>query len=120
MAFVHNGYLFWHNADLTDAKRRNLYAVRWKNWRLVKYPDDWRLFDLKDDPQETKNLIYEPKHQAMVKQLRQQLFEQLKETGGAQIPLAPKRSHGANLRRKSGSKPADFPERIMRNKNAQD
>ena len=49
-------YLFWHNADPTDAKRRNLYAVRWKNWRLVKYPDDWRLFDLEDDPQETRNL----------------------------------------------------------------
>jgi arylsulfatase A-like enzyme len=49
-------YLFWHNADPTDAKRRNLYAVRWKNWRLVKYPDDWQLFDLKNDPKETKNL----------------------------------------------------------------
>lgn len=49
-------YLFWHNADPTDAKRRNLYAVRWKNWRLVKYPDGWRLFDIKNDPKETKNL----------------------------------------------------------------
>jgi len=49
-------YLFWHNADPTDAPRRNLYAVRRKNWRLVKYPDAWRLFDLKNDPKETKYL----------------------------------------------------------------
>ncbi len=49
-------YVFWHNADPTDAPRRNLYAVRWKNWRLIKYPDDWRLFDLERDPKETKNL----------------------------------------------------------------
>ncbi len=49
-------YVFWHNADPTDAPRRNLYAVRWKNWRLIKYPDDWRLFDLEHDPKETKNL----------------------------------------------------------------
>jgi arylsulfatase A-like enzyme len=49
-------YLFWHNADPTDAPRRNLYVVRWKNWRLVKYPAAWRLFDLKNDPKETKDL----------------------------------------------------------------
>ena len=52
-------FLFWHNADPTDAKRRNLYAVRWKNWRLVKYPEEWRLFDLVADPGETKNLAGE-------------------------------------------------------------
>ncbi|MGI9264199.1 MAG: sulfatase family protein, partial [Gammaproteobacteria bacterium] len=52
-------YLFWHNADPTDAPRRNLYAVRWKNWRLIKYSDNWRLFDLKKDPQETHDLADE-------------------------------------------------------------
>lgn len=49
-------YLFWHNADPTDAPRRNLYAVRWKNWRLVKHPEAWRLFDLKNDPKETRDM----------------------------------------------------------------
>jgi len=49
-------YLFWHNADPTDMKHRNLYAVRWKNWRLVKYPDGWKLFDLKEDPEERKDV----------------------------------------------------------------
>jgi len=45
-------YLYWHNADPTDVPRRNLYAVRWEDWRMVKYPDGWHLFDLKKDPQE--------------------------------------------------------------------
>ncbi|MEO2017868.1 MAG: sulfatase-like hydrolase/transferase [Fuerstiella sp.] len=49
-------YIFWHNADPTDAPRRNLYAVRWQDWRLIKQPDAWRLFDLKKDPRETKDL----------------------------------------------------------------
>jgi arylsulfatase A-like enzyme len=49
-------YIFWHNADPTDEPRRNLYAARWKDWRLIKYPDGWRLFDLKKDPEETKDL----------------------------------------------------------------
>ena len=45
-------YLFWHNADPTDAPRRNLYAVRWQDWRLIKQGNTWRLFDLKRDPKE--------------------------------------------------------------------
>ncbi|MGI9473640.1 MAG: sulfatase family protein [Rubripirellula sp.] len=49
-------YIFWHNADPTDAPRRNLYAVRWKDWRLIKGSEDWKLFDLKQDPKETNDL----------------------------------------------------------------
>ncbi len=49
-------YLFWHNADPTDEPRRNLYAVRWRDWRMVRYPDGWRLFDLKHDPEEWRDL----------------------------------------------------------------
>ncbi len=45
-------YIFWHNSDPTDAPRRNLYAVRWKDWRLIKGQERWRLFDLKKDPEE--------------------------------------------------------------------
>jgi arylsulfatase A-like enzyme len=52
-------YIFWHNADPTDEPRRNLYAVRWKDWRLIKYPDSWRLFDLVKDPKETNDLADE-------------------------------------------------------------
>ena len=49
-------YIFWHNADPTDAPRRNLYAVRWKDWRLIKHPDGWHLYDIRKDPKEDKNL----------------------------------------------------------------
>lgn len=52
-------YIFWHNADPTDAPRRNLYAVRWKDWRLIKGKEGWRLFDLRKDPRETKDLAAE-------------------------------------------------------------
>ncbi len=49
-------FLYWHNADPTDVAHRRLSAVRWRDWRLVKYPDGWRLFDLKKDPEERENL----------------------------------------------------------------
>ncbi|HUU90167.1 MAG TPA: sulfatase-like hydrolase/transferase [Phycisphaerae bacterium] len=48
--------LYWHNVDPKDAERRRLLAMRWKQWRLVEYPDGWRLFDLKADPKETHDL----------------------------------------------------------------
>ena len=48
--------LYWHNVDPEDAPRRNLRAMRWKQWRLIKYPDGWRLFDLKADPKETRDI----------------------------------------------------------------
>lgn len=61
-------YIFWHNADPTDAPRRNLYAVRWKDWRLIKYPDGWKLFDLKKDPKESDDRAQQ--HPEVVDQLR--------------------------------------------------
>lgn len=55
----HGACPFWHNTDPTDARHRNLHAVRFKDWRLVKYPDGWRLFDLKKDPEEKEDLSRE-------------------------------------------------------------
>ena len=61
-------FIFWHNADPTDAPRRNLYAVRWKDWRLHKGQKGWRLFNLKDDPEERNDLSGEnPKVVAQMK-----------------------------------------------------
>jgi hypothetical protein len=49
-------YIYWHNADPTDAPRRNLYAVRWKDWRLIKRKKKWHLYDMRKDPRETTNV----------------------------------------------------------------
>ena len=49
-------YLFWHNADPTDAPRRNIYAVRWKQWRLIKAEGEWTLYDLSQDPKEEQDV----------------------------------------------------------------
>ncbi|MFT5300717.1 MAG: arylsulfatase A-like enzyme [Mariniblastus sp.] len=81
-------YLFWHNADPTDAPRRNLYAVRWKDWRLIKGPEDWRLFDLKQDPQETKDLA--ASNPDVVGQMRQQY--------NAFVATLPPVKHSANYK----------------------
>jgi len=60
--------LYWCNDDPKDAPRRWLKAMRWKQWRLVKYDDGWRLFDLKADPREEQNLAEE--HSDVVSDMR--------------------------------------------------
>ena len=63
-------YLFWHNADPTDAPRRNIFAVRWKQWRLIKADGVWALFDLIHDPKETHDVAKE--HPDVVKNMAEQ------------------------------------------------
>lgn len=60
--------LYWCNDDPKDAPRRHLKAMRWKQWRLVKYDDCWRLFDLKADPREERDLA--KKHSDVVSDMR--------------------------------------------------
>jgi arylsulfatase A-like enzyme len=87
-------YIFWHNADPTDEPRRNLYAVRWKDWRLVKSPDGWHLFDLRKDPKEMKDLA--ARYPEVVANMRKQyeafvatlppVKPSADYTGGGQVP----------------------------------
>ncbi len=89
-------YIFWHNADPTDEPRRNLYAVRWKDWRLVKGTYNWHLYDLKKDPKELKDVAN--KNREVVTHLRQRynafvatlpplkLSSDYLDQGGGQVP----------------------------------
>ena len=50
-------------------------------------------------PRETQNLIRSPEHQQRMSQMREQLFQRLKETNGLAIPLGYKRHEGSNQRK---------------------
>ncbi len=58
-------------------------AVRDERWKLIRYPqvDKTQLFDLREDPQETKNLADKPEHAAKVAALTALLAKQQKEYG---------------------------------------
>lgn len=75
-----------------------VHAVRTDKYKYIRYYGVWdinELYDLENDPMEAHNLIRSAEHQEVAKELREDLFEWLEETGGMQIPL--KRDHGTRI-----------------------
>jgi N-acetylglucosamine-6-sulfatase len=119
-------------ADATDWRKHLLYEYYWEwsfpqtpttfalrdeRYKLIQYHGIWdidELYDLENDPHETRNLVFDPDHQELARDMRHELHRILVKTGGAQIPFGEKRGHGASLRRQGGSGPADFPPQFMR------
>jgi N-acetylglucosamine-6-sulfatase len=89
-----------------------MHAVRGAQYKYIRYYGIWdtdELYDLRADPSETRNLVRDAGYRDVVRRLNAELFETLSATGGLYIPLAPDRGVSQNLRRRSGSKSAEFP-----------
>ncbi len=94
-----------------------LHALRGERYKYVHVHGLWdldELYDLQTDPGETRNLIFSPEHQTLLRQMNQRLFGVLRETGGMFIPLQPDRGGSQNLRRAGGAPPAPFPPEWIR------
>jgi len=93
------------------------FALRGDRYKLIQYHGIWdtdELYDIKNDPKEMNNLINEPGYEDLAAKMRDDLYNRLKETNGLVIPLGHKKGEGANLRKRTGSKQAEFPTRLMR------
>ena len=89
-----------------------MHALRGAQYKYIRYYGLWdtdELYDLRADPSETRNLVRDASYRDVVQRLNAELFETLAATGGLYIPLAPDRGGSQNLRRRSGSKSAEFP-----------
>ena len=88
------------------------FALRGDRYKFIQYHGIWdtdELYDIRNDPHETTNLIRDPDHREVVNRMRRELHRELESTGGAQVSFSLKRGHGANKRDDDGSKAADFP-----------
>jgi N-acetylglucosamine-6-sulfatase len=88
------------------------HALRTDRYKFIRYQGIWdidELYDLQEDPLESRNLIFSDKHQALIKQMRERLFDLLEETNGMNIPLQRDRGEQSNHRNPDKSKPAQFP-----------
>jgi len=95
-----------------------IHALRTDDYKYIHYYGIWdidELYDLKSDPGEMKNLIFDPAHKAIVQKMNRELFDLLQQTDGMYIPLQRDSGGQDNLRRKSGSRPADFPPHLYKN-----
>ncbi len=68
----------------------NIFGVRTNQYKYIRYQGIWdtnELYDIKNDPGETVNLIQDPKYATIVQQLANDLFDWLESTNGLSIPL---------------------------------
>jgi len=100
---------FWErNLPMTPT----LQALRGERYKLIRCHGLWdtdELYDLKEDPRESRNLIDSPDHRDLVRDMRRRLFQKLEESGGMLLPLSPDHGPQQNQRHREGARPGDFP-----------
>jgi N-acetylglucosamine-6-sulfatase len=94
-----------------------LHAIRTSRYKFIRYHGVWdtnELYDLEQDPAETRNLIASAAHAQLVEKLGNLLFDTLASTGGMYIPLFRDRGEPQVLRRRGGAEPGEFPPWMIR------
>lgn len=88
---------YWENAFPQTPTQ---FAIRTDQYKFIRTQGVWdidQLFDIQKDPFELNNLIRDPGHQEIAKNLNTQLWDWLQTTGGMEIPLKiidrPKNDH---------------------------
>lgn len=93
-----------------------LHALRGDRFKYIRYHGIWdlnELYDLKEDPLESRNLINDPKHAGTVKEMNAKLFDILEKTNGMSMPLYPDRGGASQIRHPDRSKAAEFPDDFL-------
>jgi N-acetylglucosamine-6-sulfatase len=90
------------------------FALRTPTHKYITYYGLWdadELYDLRDDPEETTNLIADPAQQSMARALENELYRLMGKLGGMEIPLnQPKGGvNNLRLRGRGGDDAAAFP-----------
>ena len=92
-----------------------IFSLRSDRYKYITYYGLWdadELYDLESDPDETRNLLYQPKHQKLAKELENRLYSKMAQLGGMEIPLN-QPAGGINnkrLRSRGGEHGTEFPE----------
>ena len=94
------------------------FALRTPEFKLIQYHGVWdteELYDLRNDPEETNNLIDDPEYLEQRVRLRKELHRRLANRDGEHvIPYTEKWGPGALYRSRDGSEGARFPERWLK------
>lgn len=90
------------------------FAIRTPKAKYITYYGLWdadEFFDLAADPEESKNLIFDPAHAKKAREMENNLYKMMGELGGMEIPLNQPAggSSDKRLRGRGGDKAAAFP-----------
>jgi N-acetylglucosamine-6-sulfatase len=94
-----------------------VHALREDRYKYIHFHGIWdidELYDLQEDPLESRNLIFSPGHEAIVERLNAKLFDVLDTTGGLQIPLPRDAGERNIFRDAQGPRLAPFPDELLR------
>jgi arylsulfatase A-like enzyme len=83
-AFLYEFYEY--PAEHCARKHRGIRTERWKLIHFWEQPEEWELYDLESDPDETRNLIGQRTHETRVRELRSRLEALRKETADFDPP----------------------------------
>ena len=78
----------WYEYPAVHCARKH-HGVRTQRWKLIHFwqePDEWALYDLRNDPGETDNLVDEPRYADVVARLKRRIDELRAETGDTGPP----------------------------------
>ena len=108
-------FLYTYYWEKNFPQSPTVFALRGDKYKFITYYGLWdcdELYNLQDDPNESKNLRYDPEHADVVKSMEKKLYAMMDELGGMEIPLnAPSGwSQNKRLRKRGGDKAGDFPE----------
>ncbi len=98
-----------------------VFSLRGDRYKYITYYGLWdvdELYDLREDPGESNNLLYDPKYTGIGEEMETRLYEMMGELGGLSIPLNAPRGNLQNkrLRDRGGKKAADFPDPLVLDK----
>jgi len=95
-----------------------VFSLRGERYKLIHYYGLWdadELYDLKMDPEEANNLLYDPEFSEIGRQMSDDMYAMMEELRGMEIPLnAPNhRSQNKRLRPRKGDHANDFPDSLV-------
>ncbi len=93
-----------------------VHALRGDRYKFIRVQGVWdldELYDLQEDPLESRNLIFSAAHAPIIQKMRNRLFDILEETGGMNIPLHRDGRNQNNKRNPNVDPAAPFPPEFM-------
>ena len=113
-----DNFLYVYYWEKNFPQSPTVFALRGERYKYITYYGLWdadELYDLKADPDEMKNLLYDPQYQKVARQMEDKLYGMMGEMGGMEIPLNQPRGNSANkrLRSRGGQDAADFPDPLV-------